>query len=97
MEGNRRVIREFFERVHGGEPQGWLVVWTRQDKAARAFELSSKDALDRAAEHCAGRAQACDVYAAVGLQGQAPEKGSRGKEDGVAAIPGLWEIGRAHV
>ena len=90
MEGNRSTIREFFERVHGGEPRGWLVVWTRQDKAARAFLLSSGDALDRAPDYCAERAPACDVYAAVGLQGQQPEKGSRGKEDGVVSVPGLW-------
>jgi putative DNA primase/helicase len=98
MEGNRSSTREFFERVHGGEPHGWLVVWTRQDKAARAFLLSSGDALDRATDYCAERAPACDVYAAVGLQGQQPEKGSRGKEDGVVSVPGLWadiDIGSA--
>ena len=90
MEVGELTIRQFIERVHGPEPQGWLVVWTRQDKASRAFPLAQEGALEAAVAYCADRATRQDVYAAVGLQGQAPENGSRGKEAGVISVPGVW-------
>ena len=98
MEADRQAIRQFFERVHGPEPAGWLIVWTRQDKAARAFDLSAEGALDQAVEYCAAKASAFDVYAAVGLQQQQPGVKSRGAESGVSFLPGFWadvDIGSA--
>jgi P4 family phage/plasmid primase-like protien len=90
MHGDRSVIRQFIERVHGPEPHGWLVIWTRQDKATRAFPLREGGALEAAVDYCAERASRQDVYAAVGLQGNAPEGGGRGREDGVVSVPGVW-------
>ena len=90
MQVDKLAIRQFLERVHGSEPQGWLIVWTRQDKATRAFDLTREDALDLAVEYCAERAGRQDVYAAAGLQAQDPQGGSRGKEDGVVSVPGVW-------
>jgi putative DNA primase/helicase len=90
MEGDKAAIRQFIERVHGSEPEGWLVIWTRQDKASRAFPLARAGALDAAVAYCAGRAARMDVYAAAGLQREEPEHGSRGKEAGVVSAPGVW-------
>ncbi len=90
MQADPQAIRAYFERVHGGEPQGWLILWTRQDKATRAFDLRLEAALDEAVEYAVSRAAASDVYAEVGLQAKAPPRGSRGKEDGVVALPGVW-------
>ena len=90
MHGDKSVIRQFIERVHGSEPHGWLVIWTRQDKATRAFPLKEGGALDAAVDYCSARAERQDVYAAVGLQGCEPEGGGRGKEDGVVSVPGVW-------
>jgi putative DNA primase/helicase len=90
MHGDRSVIRQFIERVHGPEPHGWLVIWTRQDKATRAFPLREGGALEAAVDYCAERASRQDVYAVVGLQGNAPEGGGRGREDGVVSVPGVW-------
>jgi putative DNA primase/helicase len=90
MEGDKLAIRQFIERVHGPEPEGWLVVWTRQDKASRAFPLAQEGALDAAVAYCAERAARMDVYAAVGLQREEPEHGSRGKEAGVVSALGVW-------
>ncbi|MCC6362992.1 MAG: DNA primase [Bryobacterales bacterium] len=90
MEADRQAIREFFERVHGPEPAGWLIVWTRQDKATRAFDLGVEGALDQAVEYCAAKASAFDVYAAVGLQQEQPANKSRGAESGVSVLPGFW-------
>jgi len=90
MEGDKAAIRQFIERVHGPEPEGWLVIWTRQDKASRAFPLARAGALDAAVAYCAERASRMDVYAAVGLQREEPEHGSRGKEAGVVSVPGVW-------
>jgi len=98
MEADRQAIRQFLERVHGPEPSGWLIAWTRQDKATQAFDLSMEGALDQAVEYCAARASAFDVYAAVGLQQQQPAARSRGAESGVSVLPGFWadiDIGSA--
>ena len=83
-------IKRFLLCLHGEEPKGYLIVWTRQDKATRAFDLSSPNALAEVAAYCAPKAQRFDVYAAVGLQREPPARGSRGSESGVVAIPGLW-------
>ncbi len=90
MEADRQAIRQFIERVHGPEPSGWLILWTRQDKATRAFDLGREGALEQAVEHCAAKASRFDVYAAVGLQQERPVNTSRGAELGVSALPGFW-------
>jgi P4 family phage/plasmid primase-like protien len=90
MEADRQAIRQFLERVHGPETVGWLILWTRQDKATRAFDLGEEGALDRATEYCAASAPTFDVYAAVGLQHERPAGANRGAEPGVSALPGLW-------
>ena len=90
MEADRQAIRQFLARVHGPEPAGWLIIWTRQDKATRAFALSEEGALDEAVEYCATKAPVFDVYAAVGLQRERPANTSRGAEPGVACLPGFW-------
>jgi putative DNA primase/helicase len=100
MEADRQAIRQFLERVHGPEPAGWLILWTRQDKATRAFNLGEKTALDQAVEYCAAKSPTFDVYAAVGLQHERPANTSRGAETGVSALPGFWSdvdiAGAAH-
>lgn len=90
MDGDKVAIRQFFERVHGPAPRGWLVLWTRKNKATTAFNLMEPGAVDRAVDHSSSYAAVHDVYAAAGLQGQKPASGSRGKEDGVVSIPGFW-------
>ena len=90
MEADQQAIRQFLERVHGPEPEGWLILWTRQDKATATFDLAENGALDRAVEYCAARAPAFDMYAAVGLQRERPANTSRGAEPGVSALPGFW-------
>lgn len=90
MQADAQAIRTYIERVHGGDPPGWLILWTRQDKVTRAFDLRQQGASAEAVEYAMRRAAASDVYAAIGLQAKAPQRGSRGKEDGVIALPGLW-------
>jgi putative DNA primase/helicase len=90
MEADRQAIWQFLGRVHGPEPAGWLILWTRQDKATRAFNLGEEGALDQAVEYCAARASTFDVYAAVGLQHDRPANTSRGAEPGVSVLPGFW-------
>src|SRR5579883_3346581 len=83
-------IAEFFRRLHGEEAFGHLIVWTRQDKATRAFDLAAAGALTAAMEYCRRRAETCDVYAAVGLQASPPAGNGRGTEDGVCSVPAVW-------
>ena len=89
MEADKLAIRRFIRRVHGPEPSGWLALWTRQNKECRAFDIVTETGLDQAVDFCCARALQ-DVYAAVGLQRQEPANGSRGKEDGVVSVPGVW-------
>jgi putative DNA primase/helicase len=100
MEADRQAIRQFLEHLHGVEPTGWLIIWTRQDKATRAFDLTQKGSIDRVAEYCANRANHYDVYAAIGQQRDPPSKKSRGAEEGVCALSAVWAdidiVGAAH-
>jgi putative DNA primase/helicase len=90
MEADKLAIRRFIQAVYSAEPNGWLTLWTRRDKATKAFDLTKDDAVDGAVAYCAGRAAQDDVYAAVGLQAEEPKNGSRGKEDTVICLPGFW-------
>src|SRR5262249_43986333 len=89
MDADKRAIRQFVRRVHGPEPFGWLVLWTRQNKESHAFHIVRETDLDQAVDFCSTRSHQ-DVYAAVGLQTQEPEVGGRGKEDSVVSLPGFW-------
>ena len=101
VEGNadKVAIGQFFERLHGTEGQGFLIIWTRQDKATKAFDLSQAGAMDLAVDYRAERAAHQDVYAAVGLQQHLLKGGLRGK-DGVIVCPGVYAdidiLGPAH-
>jgi putative DNA primase/helicase len=89
MEADKVAIRQFIRRIHGPEPSGWLVLWTRQRKETGVFQIVTEPDLDRAVDFCgAGALQ--DVYAAIGLQMRQPGNGNRGKEDGVISLPGVW-------
>jgi P4 family phage/plasmid primase-like protien len=90
MEADKLAIRRFIQVIHGADLKGWLILWTRRDKVTRAFDLSIETALDQASAYCAECAAQQDVYAAAGLQGEKPAGGSRGKEDGVVSVPGVW-------
>ena len=90
MEADKLAIRRFIEGIHGADPKGWLILWTRRDKLTRAFDLSTETALDQATAYCAECGAQQDVYAAVGLQSEEPAGGSRGKEDSVVSVPGAW-------
>jgi hypothetical protein len=61
------------------EPLGWIVLWTRQNKSIKAFNLAEEDAINQVVDYIAVCAATHDVYAAVGLQGQEPTGGSRGR------------------
>ncbi len=90
MDPDKSAIRHFIESVHGPEQRGWFVLWTRQNKLTKAFELTQNAAIDCAADYCAECANRYDIYAAIGLQRNNPESSARGKEDGVVSIPGVW-------
>jgi putative DNA primase/helicase len=100
MQADKLAIRRFIQVVHGAEPRGWLALWTRQDKVTRAFDLTVEKALDQAVDYCAACALQQDVYVGNGLQAEQPRKGSRGKEDRVISVPGVWAdidiAGEAH-
>jgi putative DNA primase/helicase len=90
MNADRLAIRRFIERVHVPKASGWLVLWTRQNRNTKAFNLLEPSALDEIVDYASVIGVSQDTYAAVGLQGRRPENGSRGKEHGVISLPGVW-------
>ena len=79
----------FFHDLWGNNlPDGFLVLWTKQDKKSYSFHTSKlADAVLKADQ----LKDKMDVYFSLGIQRETindPYK--RGLEDGVIALPGLW-------
>ena len=80
---------DFFHDLWGNNiPDGYLVLWTKQDKQSYSFHTNKlADAVLKADQ----LKDKMDVYFSLGIQREAindPYK--RGFEDGVIALPGLW-------
>ncbi|MEX2527042.1 MAG: hypothetical protein WEA09_05330 [Gemmatimonadota bacterium] len=77
----------FMTALYGSEAPGFLVLFTLPH--SRAYAVPG-NRLEQAAVLAARLAQQHDVYAGVGLQGEAPHGTSRGNASGVVALPGFW-------
>ena len=79
----------FFNDLWGENiPNGFLVLWTKQDKKSYSFHTSKlADAVLKADQ----LKQIMDVYFSLGIQKEAIENPyKRGTEETVIALPGLW-------
>ena len=77
----------YFRSFYGPETplQGFLTLWTRQDKLSYFFKYAAM-AAKKADELAANK----DVYFGLGLRKQALPPDRRGEYPDVIAIPGLW-------
>lgn len=78
---------DFFNALYGACQDGWLTLWTLQDKRTHWFPVNK---LDQAADTAIKLTnQNKDVYFGVGLRKEKVHRG-RGENKDVAVIPGLW-------
>lgn len=80
---SKLFLNALFGNMHS---DGWLILW-KPDKKSVSVPVSD---LDQAAEITQALKSGHNVYFGLGLQGKKPSEWSRGKADGVMAIPGLW-------
>ncbi|UCE07090.1 MAG: primase alpha helix C-terminal domain-containing protein, partial [bacterium] len=85
---NEKIVKDFLTILFGeARGEGYLVLWTKQDK--RSYFFSRHD-FDDASKKAVSLSKDMDIYFGVGLQGEEPKDGGRGREDTVISIPGLW-------
>ena len=86
----------FFREMYGKCKEGWLTIWTRQDKRTQWFPVTKLEQATETAKRLSTSGK--DVYFGVGLRREPVFKetkdGSRylvrGENEDVIAIPGFW-------
>src|SRR4051812_13164758 len=79
----------FLRSVFLGHEKGFVVIFRRPSMYSTFTGLTTQDWYTNAARQAMLSREKEDIYFAVGIQEKPPATG-RGKEAGVAAIPGLW-------
>ena len=81
-------VKEFLNILYGeNQGEGYLVLWTKQDKRSYFFPQGN---IDDASKKAIQLSQDMDVYYGIGLQSEKTVDGGRGGADTVVSIPGLW-------
>jgi len=86
----------FFRELYGQCKEGWLTIWTRQDKRTQWFPVTKLEQAAEAAMRLSASGK--DVYFGVGLRREPVYKETkdgrrylaRGENEDVIAIPGFW-------
>src|SRR5690606_5466550 len=86
----------FFQELYGKCKEGWLTIWTRQDKRTQWFPVTKLEQAAEAAMRLSAGGK--DVYFGVGLRREPVYKETkdgrrylaRGENEDVIAIPGFW-------
>ena len=79
----------FLCSLFNGQETGIAVLFSKPSMSSNFAHLDRGDWYVEAAETAMYLREEQNVYFAIGVQGDRPEKG-RGKEAGVVALPGLW-------
>ena len=77
----------FLEMLYGNNAQGYLTLWSLQDKKTHWFTANE---LASIADEAVRLARNKDVYFGVGLRREPLDEHHRGTAKDVIAIPGLW-------
>lgn len=85
--GEHNPAAQFFQALFLEAPGGQVVLWEKQGKSSRAFDV---DELEAAAARASEWAATRDVYVERGLQQEPPVSGARGTAAGVAFVGGLF-------
>ena len=87
---NKNLCKDFLQFVYDYADEGYLAIWTKQNKKTISFNLNENKAIEKASNASAVLAsKKNDVYFTCGLLNKMPYTG-RGKERDVIGIPGLW-------
>lgn len=79
----------FFEALYGNCENGWLSIWTLQDKKTKWYPIQSyQQALEDSLK--VARDKAYDIYFGVGLRKKNLGQWKRGNSETVITIPALW-------
>jgi len=86
----------FFQELYGKCKEGWLTIWTRQDKRTQWFPVMNLEQAAETAKKLSSSGK--DVYFGVGLRRKPVYKETkdgrrylaRGENEDVIAIPGFW-------
>jgi hypothetical protein len=79
-------VLHFFQHFFEGATDGWVVVWGK-DRRTNAFKVTD---LEGAAAKLTELAAKGDTYVGRGLQATRPTGGSRGDENGVTFVSGIF-------
>jgi hypothetical protein len=84
---NEKIVKDFLNILYRqSHNEGYLVLWTKQDK--RSYFFTQKK-FDEASKKAISLSKDMDVYYGIGLQKEELADGGRGREDTVISIPGL--------
>ena len=89
--GSASPALSFLMTVYSQANSGFLSI-CHADTAFKSdhFDLRNPSALDEAAKHASKLGASRNTYFGVGILGEKPARGSRGKADDVIALPGLF-------
>lgn len=86
---------DFFRELYGQCKEGWLTIWTRQDKRTQWFPVTKLEEASETARRLSSEGK--DVYFGIGLRREPVYKEKdgrkylvRGENTDVIAIPGFW-------
>ena len=83
------IASAFLYSVFGGQERGTLALFTKPQNRSHFVQLDSNGWQQATALKAMDLRERANVYFSIGVQGARPEKG-RGKEAGVAWLPGFW-------
>jgi hypothetical protein len=83
---NPNTLR-FFEALYPNQPDGYLLLWTLQDKHSYWHSATTPEAI---AAQVSALPSSLDVYFGAGLSPQVYGSNQRCPADSIAAIPGVW-------
>jgi hypothetical protein len=86
---HERIAARFLGSVFDGQTDGFVVLFQKPDNHSTFLPLTRETWSYDAAKAAMVARERRNVYFAIGVQGQQPNKG-RGKQEGVVALPGLW-------
>jgi P4 family phage/plasmid primase-like protien len=81
------LAKDFMQALYGIEANGYLTLWTLEDKKTRWYKVSELDSLVNDAMDLR---DSDNVYFGVGVRKEQLDEFQRGKSKDIASLPGVW-------
>jgi hypothetical protein len=91
-----RIAARFLRSVFSGHEAGFVALFYKPSKHSTFVPLNNQDWYTEAAKNAIVAREKENVYFAIGVQGQQPNRG-RGKQGGVIARPELMRLRTADI